>query len=117
MSVTGSTPATRIIAVPIAPVGAPVQELSLQFLLPSSTGSVDGLKRLASRSTWWHKLPYKSTHAVKAAGGEASQGPTLAWASIRRKAGWCIILTRFNRPVEDSIRMATASASDTSQSA
>ena len=37
--------------------------------------SVDGMKRLASRSTWWHTLPHKSTHAVNAAGGEASHGP------------------------------------------
>ena len=28
---------------------------------------VDGMKRLASRSTWWHKLPHKSTYAVNAA--------------------------------------------------
>ncbi len=25
------------------------------------------MKRLASRSTWWHTLPHKSTHAVNTA--------------------------------------------------
>src|SRR2546425_13071647 len=29
--------------------------------------SLDGMKRLASRSTWWRTLPHKSTHAVNAA--------------------------------------------------
>jgi len=29
--------------------------------------SVDVMKRLASRLTWWHKLPHKSRHAVNAA--------------------------------------------------
>lgn len=40
-----------------------------------AAGSADGMKRLASRSTWWHTLPHKSTHAVNAAGGEASYEP------------------------------------------
>ena len=29
--------------------------------------SIDGMKRLASRSTWWHTLPHKSEPAVNAA--------------------------------------------------
>jgi hypothetical protein len=51
------------------------------------------MKRLASRSTWWHTLPHKRLHAVKAAGRRGQPWTIVAWTSTRRKArsasvGW-----------------------------
>ncbi len=44
------------------------------------------MKRLASRSTWWHILPHKSIHAVNAAERRGQPWTMLAWTSTRRKA-------------------------------
>src|SRR5262249_50250767 len=38
-------------------------------------GSEDRMKRLASRLTWWHTLPHKSTSRSTPQRGEASHGP------------------------------------------
>src|SRR6266853_5235976 len=35
----------------------------------------DGMKRLASRLTWWHRLPHKSIPRSTPQKGEASHGP------------------------------------------
>jgi len=43
------------------------------------------MKRLASRSTWWHILPHKSIHAVNAAERRGQPWTILAWTSTRGK--------------------------------
>ncbi len=40
--------------------------------------SIDGMKQLASRSTWWHRLPHKSELAVNAAEGRGQPWTILA---------------------------------------
>jgi hypothetical protein len=41
----------------------------------SEAERIDGMKRLASRLTWWHTLPHKSTPRSTPQRGEASHGP------------------------------------------
>jgi hypothetical protein len=53
--------------------------------------SVDGMKRPASRSTWWHTLPHKSSHAVNAAERKDQPWTILASTCTRGKVKSCIL--------------------------
>ncbi len=61
------------------------------------------MKRLASRSTWWHTLPHKSSHAVNAR--ERRGQPWTIWASTfnKRQSQVCI-LAEGGELVEQRIR-------------
>jgi hypothetical protein len=52
---------------------------------------VDGMKRLASRSTWWHTLPHKSEPAVNAAVRRGQPWIILASDVHKRESQICLL--------------------------
>jgi hypothetical protein len=65
--------------------------------------SVGGMKRLASRSTWWHRLPHKSELAVNAAERKGQPWTILA-SNVHKRESQICILAEGGELIEQRIR-------------